>query len=152
MKVIFRFLVFLIFMQGCKSSKTKKYEVPFVLEESSFLNWVGGQPGVKGVVVTLKVLSVGKNVSLDSLYFKGRGVQLERKKNPDYYYAHINTSKRSSFLDREEKEGEGLLAGLEDKEAVLVYEIEGKRYYYKIEELLEEIPEFNEALPALSPR
>ncbi|NQW35995.1 MAG: hypothetical protein HQ471_03215 [Flavobacteriales bacterium] len=62
---------------NCKSGNLKN-NPSFKVISSTYYNWTGGQPGVKGTNVVIKLLKVDLiNFKADSIYFNNKGTKAE---------------------------------------------------------------------------
>ena len=103
----------------CKTIKLSK-TAPFIITGATYHNWVGGQPGVSGIV----------------------DARIEERKGKKYVIANISTSNREELIIVEEgamkkqkKEPEPIPFTLEPNEAVIKYMVGKKIYYYKVSKI-----------------
>jgi len=132
----------LLLINGCKSGELQtKY--PFKIVSKTFYNWTGGQPGVKGTNVVIKLLDVDvKNFKADSIYFKNRGVKTEMhvKKDSLILMGYFSTKRIPTPLEiephtvnnKKQKTSIKIPYTLKDNELVLTYYINGKRKVLKL--------------------
>lgn len=72
-------LVMMSFSQ-CASTKILEGEIPLEIGQVSYQSWVAGiEGGGSGVNLFIPLVSNKDNLVLDSVYFQGKKVQLERK-------------------------------------------------------------------------
>ncbi len=146
-KIIFILLgfAFLIFLINCKSSRVANKQ-PFKIIEKTYYNWAGGQPGVKGTNVVLKLIKVGEEFKADSLYFTHKGTKLEThiKKDTLVLMAYFSTPRVPLKLEVEpsQKNIPEYLAlkipyTLKPNEAVLIYYIKGVKRVLRLSNLSE---------------
>lgn len=146
-------VVFSAFFLACKTSKNIsenqfQKKAPFKIEQATYQNWVGGQPGIKGVIVQIKLRS--SQVALDSIYFRNMKVALESVKNTSdsIYIGHFqypNTNIKHIYHEDSRKEYGNVVPDISRKipfelqkdEAIVSYHFNEKVFYYKIEELKE---------------
>lgn len=85
MKKLLLLPVFAIFMSFSKCEKSQvPTKPPSKIKEAYSQNWVGGQPGVKGTLVTLKLEKVSSSIVFDSIFFNEKVTKLDVKKSDDY--------------------------------------------------------------------
>lgn len=96
-KILLVTLIVFSFTQ-CKSSKFDKTP-PFKILKATYTNWVGGQPGVRGIKVEIHLLKRGIS-SFHSLYFKNHKTTLETTiiKEKMVLIGHFNTSTRRDII------------------------------------------------------
>ena len=82
------FTTFLLFC-SCHSPKGMHFQKhpPFVMEDVFYKSWVGGQPGVRGLVLTFSCSQRAEGLQLDSIYFRKQWAPIEE-----------NTKTQNSFL------------------------------------------------------
>ena len=92
-------ILFAFSFTQCKSLQFDK-SPPFKIIQASYKNWVGGQPGVRGVNVFINYTSETK-IEFDSIYFIGRVVKIEinEMKGIKYLAGRFNTSTVNSRDD-----------------------------------------------------
>jgi len=138
-------LVFLLYT-GCKTGKVT-HKPAFKIIEKTFYNWTGGQPGVKGTNVVLKLRKVNLNTfKADSLYFTDKGVALEThlKKDTLVLMAYFSTSAplklvvEPSLKSAVNKKNTGAIPyKLRQNEVVLSYFINGYKKHLLIKDVKE---------------
>ncbi len=139
------FTTFLLFC-SCHSPKGMLFQKhpPFVLEDVFYKSWVGGQPGVRGLVLTFSCLQQNEGLQLDSIYFRKQWAPIETnanfqnsftayfanspKRNPPFRTGYENTNSatllfKTSFL-------------LKETEAVLAYSHRENSGFFKIKEVV----------------
>jgi hypothetical protein len=139
-------LSFLAFLVNCKSSKINN-GLPFKIIEKTYYNWTGGQPGVKGTNVVLKLVKVDlNNFKADSLYFNGKGTLLEVhiKKDTLVLMAYYSTPRipvrlvvEPSLKKISKKTIPKIPYILKPNEAVLTYFINGVKKHLRLADLAE---------------
>ncbi|WP_435675513.1 hypothetical protein [Polaribacter sp.] len=143
MKILSIVVILLSFLQ-CKSVKLDK-GIPFEITSASYTNWDGGQAGVSGTRVEIK-LKTASNIIFDSLYFQNKVTKVEVKNNKEttLLMGHFNTSKRNDrdfILDMDSKnelhnpipERKKFPFKLKENEAIIRYRISDTVRYFKIE-------------------
>jgi len=131
---------------SCKSTKVHA-DFPYKFLESTYYRWSGGQPGVKGTNVVLKVLNTNAiGFKADSIYFKNKAVKVEThiKKDTLIFMGYFTDYKAPIDIELtpQTKKQIPLVAlqnpyHLSDKEAVLTYFINSKKLFVKISNLVE---------------
>jgi hypothetical protein len=139
-------LSFLVFLTSCKSSKINN-GLPFKIVTKTYYNWLGGQPGVKGTNVVLKLLKVDRdNFKADSLYFGGKGTLIEThiKKDTLVLMGYYSTPRIPVRLEIEpskkntnKKTAVKIAYTLKANEAVLTYFINGVKKHLLLTNLAE---------------
>ena len=72
------FLCFIFYACTSQKKMVTQANLPFKITNASYSHWVGGQPGVKGISISIALNK--SQIVLDSVYFKNRGMQLKRNK------------------------------------------------------------------------
>jgi hypothetical protein len=139
------FTTFLLFC-SCHSPKGMLFQKhpPFVLNDVFYKSWVGGQPGVRGFVLTFSCLQQSEGLKLDSIYFRKEWAPIEAnansqnsftayfanspKRNPPFRTGYENTISaislsKTPFL-------------LKETEAVLAYSHRQNTGFFKIKEVV----------------
>lgn len=135
-----------IFMSCGSTSKISENKAPFKVLTSTYSKWLGGQPGVNGVKVSIKIDNSA--VKLDSVYFRNSSALLKLNEKTETYNVSIalpNTNKnlqldidpRKEFGNKVPDISTKLPFELNDNEAVVSYFYKGKTNYYKISNLIE---------------
>ncbi len=145
-KYILLFLVSSTLFYSCKSTKVNT-NFPFKLIETSYYRWSGGQPGVKGTNVVLKIRNANlTNFEADSIYFNNKVVKAEThiKKDTIIFMGYFTEYKAPVDLELTPQLNNKipLLAfqnpyHLIDNEAIFTYFLNGKKQFIKISNLKE---------------
>lgn len=145
--------IVLISVSFCCSTKNTSKEItqmdhPFKVMKATSSTWVGGQPGVKGKKINISINN--SEIQLDSVYFRNMKSDLKPELNSSPskfvgvfsytntktdYVLHENSEKE--FGNKPPKASLKIPFNLKDTEAVISYTLNGKVYYYKVEEVLE---------------
>lgn len=146
-----KFLSILTIIVGftmCKSLQFKK-QPPFKITSATYKDWVGGQPGISGIILKINYTSNLK-IEFDRVYFRNKETQLESKKvkTDKLVVGYFNTSslKKDFILDANPTKElnnpvpkiKKIPFKLTENEAVISYKFNGKLEYYKIKSLLKE--------------
>lgn len=141
LKILLLLLLTLSFTQ-CKTIRLVE-NPPFKITGATYNNWVGGQPGVSGIKVIIRV-DAGKEITFDKMYFykKTTSVELNTTNNKEYLIGHFNTSTRNQLNRTIEnatakKEKSKTIKDtfpfeLKENEAVISYKKGAKTFYYKV--------------------
>ena len=137
------FTTFLLFC-SCHSPKEMllKKHPPFVLENVFYKSWVGGQPGVRGLVLTFSCLLQAEGLQLDSIYFRKQWAPIEANANSQNSFAayFANSPKRNPpFRTGYENTISAISLSktpflLKETEAVLAYSHRQNTGFFKIKE------------------
>lgn len=136
----------LLFISCGSTSKILNNKPPFKVLNATYFKWLGGQPGVNGVKISIKIDNSA--VKLDTVYFKNSSTLLKFNESLATYAASIvlpNTNKHLQ-LDIDSKKEFGnevpdisrkIPFELNKNEAVVSYRYKGKTNYYKILNVVE---------------
>jgi hypothetical protein len=144
-KILFILALLFGFLQ-CGSNTFVKNPT-FKVEKAFYNNWVGGQPGIRGIKVEMH-LKDASEINFDALYFQGKvtKVEVSMKDGLAQVIGHFSTSKiqkRDIILDLDAtKELENKVPKLDkfpfelkENEAVLSCKKGVKTLYFKIENI-----------------
>ncbi|MHA7059290.1 hypothetical protein ACWGOQ_0018835 [Aquimarina sp. M1] len=133
----------------CATSQKIDQTAPVQLTDPYFQNWVAGvKGGGSGFMIYLPV-DATSDVQLETAYFKGKEVKLERKRNEAVYvgrYTDPKTIERDMVMSSDPKEEytnkvpqieEKIPFELKQEECVIAYNKNGTRGYFKIDKLPE---------------
>lgn len=147
-KYTFIFIITSTLFFCCGATKNKamhklQKNPPFKVISAEVSDWVGGQPGVRGIKVSISIDN--KNIKLDSLYFRNQKTSLKLlvNSNPPTYIGIFVTSKgvndyiiskdnTKEFGNSPKLTSKNIPFKLNDNEAIVSYKNPNKRYYYKI--------------------
>ena len=139
-------LVMMSFTQ-CSSAQLDK-KVPVTITEAFYQDWVGGRPGSKGTLVSIKLHNPDTKMTFDSIYFNNKAVKLQSNliKNeltlkgnfmvitkPNDMIMHADSTKE--FGNTAPKLAAKVPFELEKDEAVISYMINDKKRYFKVENI-----------------
>jgi len=145
--------IILISVSFCCSTKNASKKItnmdhPFKVVEATFSTWVGGQPGVKGKKINISINNF--EIQLDSVYFRNKKSDLKRELDSSpakFVGVFTNTNTKTDYILHENAAEEygnkppkanlNIPFELKETEAVISYTLNGKMYYYKVEEVLE---------------
>lgn len=140
-------IISLIFFLSCGSAKEiSESNPPFKVLSSTYSKWLGCQPGVNGVIISIKIDNSA--VKLDTIYFKNRSALLKLNENRATYNVSMvlpNTNKhlqldidpRKEFGNEVPDISTKIPFELKDNEAVVRYFFKGKFSFYKIPNVIE---------------
>lgn len=132
----------LLLFFSCGSAKEiSENNPPFKVISSTYSAWLGGQPGVNGVLFSIK--TDNSTVKLDTVYFKNRSALLKFNEKSSTYTASMvlpNTNKhlqldidpRKEFGNEVPDISTKIPFELKENEAVVSYSYNNKKHFYKI--------------------
>jgi len=134
MKKIITIVILAIIMMSfsqCSSAQLDK-KTPVTITNSIYQNWVGGQPGSQGTLVSIKLNAPDKKMEFDSIYFNGKAVKLQSNlvKNPNDVIMHADPKKE--FGNAPPKLAAKIPFELEKNDAIISYIINDKKRYFKV--------------------
>ena len=145
MKILSLIIIIVSFTQ-CKSVKLDK-GIPFEITSASYTNWHGGQAGVRGTRVEIK-LKTASNIIFDTLYFQNKVTKVEVKKIKETtllmgYFTTFKRNDKDFILDMDSKnelhnpipERKKFPFKLKENEAIIRYRISDTVRYFKIENI-----------------
>jgi hypothetical protein len=134
----------------CSSAQFDK-KAPVTITDAFYKNWVGGIPGVKGVLITIKAKVPETDIIFDSIYFNNKMVKLKSQLQNDELILTGNFTVSSKtdhiIMHADPKEEFGnkppnisnkIPFELQDNEAVISYFIKSKKRYYKLSNIKKE--------------
>lgn len=143
------FILVILLSNSCKTTEAASGidEHPFKVVRATYNNWVGGQPGSKGIHV--KIIIDNPSVQLDSIYFRHQKIALSKEEitGKELFIGNYNTPyvKKDMRLSSNPMDEYGnepppvisnkKLFDLKDEGAVVNYRYKGKVHYLKIEKL-----------------
>lgn len=129
---------------SCSQCRTINFDKnpPFTIIETTFNNWLGGQPGVSGTKVYINYKSDAEVTFID-IYFKNRKTKVDQysNKNKTYLIGHFSTSKREDLtididpkkeLNNKIPKESKLSFEMRENEVVLSYKQGNRIKYFKI--------------------
>lgn len=140
-------IISLLLFLSCGSAKEiSENNPPFKVLSSTYSKWLGGQPGVNGVIISIKIDNSA--VKLDTVYFKNRSALLKLNENTATYNVSMvlpNTNKhlqldidpRKEFGNEVPDISTKIPFELKDNEAVVRYFFKEEIYFYKIPNVIE---------------
>ena len=139
-------IVTMSFIQ-CGSAQFDK-KAPVIITEAFYQDWVGGRPGSKGTLVSVKLNNPDAKIIFDSIYFNNKAVKLQSNliKNeltlkgnfvvttkPNDIILHADPKKE--FGNSPPKLAAKIPFELAENEAVISYTINDKKRYFKVENI-----------------
>ena len=139
-------LVIMSFTQ-CSSAQFDK-KAPATITEAFYQDWVGGRPGSKGTLVTIKLNAPETTKTFDSLFFNGKVVKLESTlikneltltgnfmtlTNPKDIIVHADP--KEEFGNTPPQLAAKIPFELEENQAVISYFLRNKKRYFKLENI-----------------
>lgn len=136
----------LLFISCGSTTKILENKPPFKVISATYTEWLGGQPGVNGVLVSINIDN--STIKLDSVYFRNTSAILKLNEKTSTYYVSIvlpNTTKnlqldidpRKEFGNEVPDISTKIPFELNENEAIVSYFYKGKTNYYKILNLIE---------------
>ena len=132
------FLLILSFSQ-CKTQAVEN-EVPFTIMEKSYFYWVSGTKGTNGINIKVVGNFNTTNLGFSAIFFQNREYKIVPRFQSDKFilmgsYSVLNTSE--VLFEKEgdnevSKKNNDIPFELEKDEAIIVYSINGKNTYHKI--------------------
>jgi hypothetical protein len=139
------FTTFLLFC-SCHSPKGMLFQKhpPFVLKDVFYKSWVGGQPGVRGFVLTFSCLQQSEGLKLDSICFREQWAPIEENANSqNSFTAYFANSpiRNPTFRTGYENTNPAIFLSkrpflLKETEAVLAFSHRQNTGFYKIKEVV----------------
>ena len=155
MKTIFLLPILMVLMSFSQCDGKKFDEKPpSKIVTSHFQNWVGGQPGSKGVLVTIKMEKLTDNIVFDSIYFNNKVEKLMvapldnefiltgnfAETNPKRKDVVLSGNPKEEFGNQPPKIEKNLPFKLNENEAIISYLIKGKKRYYLLKNIKKSKP------------
>ena len=128
----------------CSSAQFDK-KAPATITQAIYQDWVGGRPGSKGTLVTIKLIEANKKMTFDSIYFNGKAIKIASNlqnneltitgnfrdtfKSRDII---LHADPKEEFGNKVPKASNKIPFELQDNEAVISYFIRSKKRYFKI--------------------
>lgn len=141
--------VAVLFLHCAGNKDTFQENPPFAVQEAYFQHWVAGTPsGGRGTNLTIRFADIPEKVQVKKVYFRGKVQQAKPNRNvSNEYTAYFTTPEKKDMVvaDNPEKEAQNpvpeihkdTLFNLKNTEAVLLYEVDNKTFYYKLKNLEE---------------
>jgi len=140
--IILSFLSITVFSQ-CKAPYKLRKQAPFTITEATYQDWVGGQIGNSGTIVSFFISDTKEAIQPDSLYFHNRvtAIDIKPAQKGRLWVANFRTEIRKNpalnnhpvaISGEPVPEMKNFPFKLEKDEAVLGYTLNNKVYYYKI--------------------
>lgn len=143
-------LVFIITTFSLTQCKTQdsvvQKKVPFTITEKTYQYWTGGKEGSSGTNLVIKGNYDLTPLHFDTVFFQNREERIVAEFNSNQFniflrIAKINTENKDLKMSKNPQDEYGnkvpvktkdIPFDLKEDEAVLLYNINGKSYYYKI--------------------
>jgi len=136
-------LISVLFVQ-CSSAQLDK-KIPVTVTDSYYQNWVGGQPGSRGTIVSIKLSNPNPKMVFDSIYFNNKAAKLKSnlvKKQltltgnfvakPRLNNVIMHGDSKKEFGNSTIKRAVKSQFELEKNEAVISYIFKNERRYFKL--------------------
>lgn len=132
-------VLILSFLQ-CKTQAVN-HEIPFTITEKTYHYWASGVKGTNGIEIKIVGNFNTTNLSFTTIYFQNREYQIIPRFQASRFtlignYSVLNTSE--VLMDKADensksKANDNIPFELEEDEALLVYTISRKNYYFKVQ-------------------
>jgi|LGVD01.1.fsa_nt_gb hypothetical protein len=131
----------------CKSQDSViQKKVPFTITEKTYQHWIGGKEGSSGTNLVLRGKYDLSPLHFDTVFFQNREEKIAAEFNSNIFtiflrIATIDSDKANLKMSKDPKDEFGnpvpvktknIPFDLKEDEAVLLYNVKGKEYYYKI--------------------
>lgn len=131
----------------CKSQDSVvQKKAPFSITEKTYQYWTGGKEGSSGTNLVLKGNYDLSPLHFDAIFFQNREEKIVAEFNSEQFViflriATIDSDKKNLIMSKDPKDEYGnsvpvktknIPFDLKEDEAVLLYNVKGKEYYYKI--------------------
>ena len=137
-------LILVISFAPVKTNFQKK--VPFDIVEKSYFYWIGGKKGTNGFKIQIVGTHNTTNLNFNTIYFQNRELKVTPVFQNEKFtvvggYTTLNTEDiladefSQNNNDTPKNNSNDIPFELENDQAVLVYSINGKTFYYKISDI-----------------
>ncbi len=139
-------IVVLCFSQ-CSSAQLDA-KAPSTITDSFYQEWIGGRPGSKGTLLTIKMNNPKKKVVFDSIYFNHKAVKLTSTLDKNELtlignFVHstknnlltVDADPKKEFGNKRPLASQKIPFELQQNEAVITYFINSKKRYFKLTQL-----------------
>jgi len=147
--VIFSSVIILLACSFCSATKDiSKENHPFKVTKATYNTWVGGQPGVRGI--NISIINDNPEIQLDSVFFRNMKTKLKSDKNTEpivFIGTFIYPNTKNDYVLHKNAEKEygntppnvlkNIPFEIQEDEAIVSYIFKGKTRYYKVEKLKE---------------
>lgn len=144
--IIFTFVVLLFLGFSSHKNPIFQKKAPFTIVEKSYFYYVSGKKGTNGFKIKLVGLYESRNLAFSSIYFHNRELKVVPNVHIDKFtlvggYTTLITE--DILVDEIRLDGEttqkdksdDIPFELKEDEAVIVYQINGRDYYYKVSDI-----------------
>ncbi len=139
-------LILVLSITNCKTQNVNE-KVPFTITEKTYFYWVGGKKGSTGTKIIIKGVPKTTNINFPTIFFQNHEYKVATEINNNGFVLIGNFSElmKKDFNMHRDAAGEygneppktktNIPFELEKNEAVLVYSVNGRNFYYKITEI-----------------
>jgi len=153
MKTIVALPIFILVLSFSQCDKDQlDSNPPIQFDKAYYQDWVGGQPGSKGTLITLIANTPERNIKFDSIYFNKNVAKLSAQYQGNSMtltanLIQISPKDRDLILSGNSKEEFGnkppkklpiIPFEIADNEAIISYFIKNKKRYFKLQNLEKE--------------
>lgn len=143
--VIFSVIALFLMAFTMEYNVNNQKKVPFEINEKSYFYWVGGKKGSNGFKIQITGTFETRNLEFSTIYFHNRELKVVPRISTNGFtleggYTILNTEdilaeEYSQNEQNKENDSTDIPFELEDNEAVIVYQINGKDFYYKVKDI-----------------
>lgn len=141
--IIFSFIALLAFGFAPDKDDFFQKEAPFTIIEKSYFYYVSGKKATNGFKIQLVGTYDSRNLNFSAIYFHNRELKVVPNVHLDKFTlvgGYTTLVSKDILVDEialndevaKESSGDDIPFELEDDEAVIVYQINGRYHYYKV--------------------
>jgi hypothetical protein len=142
---LFLFIALLSFGFAPHQNDFSQKKVPFIIVEKSYFYYVSGKKATNGFKIQIVGTYDTTNLEFTTIYFQNRELKIIPNFHLDKFTlvgGYTTLSSKDILVDEialnnevAKKDSNDIPFELEDDQAVLVYQINGKDFYYKISDI-----------------
>ena len=143
--VIFSVIVSFLMAFTLERNIISQKKAPFKINEKSYFYWVGGKKATNGFKIQLVGTFETRNLEFSTIYFHNRELKVVPQISTNGFtlvggYTILNTKDvlaeeyNQNELNKE-NDSSDIPFELDEDEAVIVYQINGKDFYYKVKDI-----------------
>ena len=142
---LFLFVALVFFGFAIHQNVYSQKEAPFTIVEKSYFYYVSGKKATNGFKIQIVGTFDTTNLEFTTIYFQNRELKVVPNFHLDKFTivgGYTTLSSKDILVDEiaissdvAKKDGDDIPFELEDDQAVLVYQINGKDFYYKISDI-----------------
>lgn len=150
MKLLKRICIFAVVLPFVMAHSTDKNiddqnNIPFKITDKSYFYWIAGKKASNGIKIQIAGTFETRNLEFSTIYFHNREIKVVPQISVNGFtivggYTILNSEgildeEYSQNTSKKESTSSDIPFELEENEAVLVYQINGKNFYYKIKDI-----------------